>query len=88
MALTAAASAGSSARNRSACAAKKRHALAHFATSALADARVLPISVVMVVAMASTSASRMSAAAVSQPARCANEVRRSTSNPSAARAMR
>ncbi len=83
---TAAASAGSSARNDSACSAKYRQALAHFRTSALAATRVFPISVVMMVAMRSTSDSRISAARTIQPARSANVVFRYVANLDAARA--
>jgi hypothetical protein len=46
------------------------------ATSAFAEASVLPISVVMSSATVSASSSMTSAAARSQPARCSGEVRR------------
>src|SRR5690606_11628387 len=59
--------------------------MAHLATSALAAVRVLPISVVMVRATPSASASRMSAAARIQAARWAKEVVRRASKPVTAR---
>ena len=79
---------GSSATRRTARSANQRMAMAHLPTSPLAEANVLPISVVMIRARSGSSASTRSAAVTISRARSPNVVRRYWSKQAAARPTR